>query len=93
MHYDKFIQANVVDRRENPNAGGWSFIVDIHYDRHFYCKSEIKAMKIPEGKTKFIVDTLDDTIELQNALIFLRKCDIDGLGRPEQELKQQAELF
>lgn len=93
MYFDKILQANVVDRRENKNVGGWSFIVDIHYDRHFYSKREIKEMVIPEGKTKFIVDTLDETIDLQNALLYMRKCDIGGMGRPEEELKIQTKLF
>lgn len=90
MYYDKFIQGYVIDRRDNPNNGGWSFDVEIHYDRHFYDMTE---MMIPEGVTKFIVDTLDDAIELQNTLLYMRKCDIGGMGRPVKELDIQTTLF
>ena len=93
MYFDKFLQVNVVDRRENPNKGGWSFIVNIHYNRHYYCPNEIKAMIVPEGKTKYIVDTLDEAVDLQNALLYMHKCTIGEMGRPEEELVSQIELF
>lgn len=92
MYFDKILQANVVDRRENPNEGGWSFIVNLRYNRHYYCESQIKTM-LPEGKTKFIVDSLDDLIELQNALVYRHKCTIGEMGQPEEELKLQNKLF